>query len=414
MVRPANNLGNNLGSNVASPQQGQIRLTAQQLASLTSQQIVIRPSQNGTQQQILITRPASSVNSVKAVSGSPQYTKVVGSPVVGTSLQLNRPQVPPTSITQVSGVQFSGVQTQGKSVVTYLRQVKPDQPGNVNLQNIRLSGQNVRFSVASTAAYSPVTLTPTPSPQAPQQSSVIRLGTRAVAPGGQINLTQTSFPARQAAPSNATIVSSSFQLSVPSANGLTVQRQLRPNIVRNASKMIAPRIVQSAGVVKSDIQGVPSNNIVYKQGGSGGVSLLTQGRGEARMQDAASKEGLHLITADGKFINTEGLHLLSPNGTVLKAESLLQNITSNNKPSPEKPVLPSMDLNTQQLINNLQQPLPYQATSLSLSLPPPQVISSPSPLPPPQLLSPVTSSLSPLLPPPSSVLLSPSSSSLKV
>ena len=73
MVRPANNLtnklGNNLGNNVASPQQGQIRLTAQQLASLTSQQIVIRPSQNGTQQQILITRPASSVNSVKAVSG---------------------------------------------------------------------------------------------------------------------------------------------------------------------------------------------------------------------------------------------------------------------------------------------------------------------------------------------------------
>merc|ERR1719192_2435839 len=316
VVRPANNLANNLGTNVAnnlaSPQQGQIRLTAQQLASLTSQQIVIRPSQNGTQQQILITRPASSVNSVKAVSGSPQFTKVVGSPIGGTSLQLNRPQVPSTGITQVSGVQFSGVQTQGKSVVTYLRQVKPDQPGNVNLQNIRLSGQNVRFSVASTAASSPVTLKPTPSPQAPQQSSVIRLGTRAVAPGGQINLTQT---ARQAAPSNATIVSSSFQLSVPSANGPTVQRQLRPNIVRNASKMIAPRIVQSAaGVVKSDIQGVPSNNIVYKQGGSGGVSLLTQGRGEARMQDAASKEGLHLITADGKFINTEGLHLITADG----------------------------------------------------------------------------------------------------
>ena len=405
VVRPANSL-----SNQQQQQQGQIRLTAQQLASLTSQQIVIRPaSQNGSQQQILISRPATSVNSV-AASGQMQYTKVVGSPV-GTSVQLSRPQIPSSSVGQVSGaqVQISSVQSQGKSVVTYLRQVKPEQAGNVNLQNIRLSGQNVRFSAASTAA-GPVALSPAPA-FAPQ-SGVIRLGARAITPSSQLNLTQTSYSTRQAAPPNATVVSSSFQLSLPSAAGLAVQRQLRPNIVRSGAKMIAPRIVQSSGVVRSDVQGLPSNNIVYKQGGSGGVSLLTQGRGEARMQDGASKEGLHLITADGKFINTEGLHLLSPNGTVLKAESLLQNITSTSKPSPEKPGLPAMDVNTQQLINNLQQPLPYQATSLSLSLPPPQVVSAPSPLPPSQLLSPVTSSLSPLLSPPSSVLLSPSSSVL--
>ena len=397
VVRPATNAG----SQHQQPQ-GQIRLTAQQLASLTSQQIVIRPSQNGSQQQILISRPASSVNSVAASSGPTQQAKVVGSPVVRSQV---RPQLLSSSIAQVSGaqVQLSSVQSQGKSVVTYLRQVRPLEPGNVNLQNIRLSGQNVRFSAASTAS-NPVALAPAPS-LAPQ-SGVIRLGSRAITPNnGQLNLTQTSYSTRQASPANATVVSSSFQLSLPSATGIAVQRQPRPNIVRTGAKMIAPRIVQTSSIVRSDVQGLPSNNIVYKQGGSGGVSLLTQGRGEARMQDSASKEGLHLITADGKFINTEGLHLLSPNGTVLKAESLLQNITSTSKLSPEKP---SMDLNTQQLINNLQQPLPYQATSLSLSLPPPPVVSPPS-----QLLSPVTSSLSPsLLSPPSSVLLSPSSSVL--
>ena len=103
MVRPANSL---------SSAQGQIRLTAQQLASLTSQQIVIRPSQNGSQQQILISRPATSVNSVAAAPGQQmQFTKVVGSPV-GTSVQLSRPQVPvQSSVAQVSQVQFVGLES---------------------------------------------------------------------------------------------------------------------------------------------------------------------------------------------------------------------------------------------------------------------------------------------------------------
>ena len=411
MVRPANSPGSPLV-------QGQIRLTAQQIAGLTSQQIVIRPGQNGVQQQILISRPATSTSSVPASLGSPppQYTKVqpsLASPVQSFKV---RPGGGSPGQVSVSGnsVQYTTVNSQGKSVVTYLRQVRPDQPAGMNLQNIKLSGQNVRFSTSINGPGNMI-LTPTGPPAQP---GVIRLGTKSVPASPQPTpatlANHTRLPAPTISMSNTAVTSTvgGYQLGMTSISGVTLHKQ-KPNIVRSSAKMIAPRTVQSSGV-KNNLVGVQPNNIVYKQGPGNSVSLLSQSQGEARVQDAASKEGLQLITADGKFIDTEGLHLLSPNGTVLKAESLLQTISSTSKLSPEKqqqrprqqaPI--PLELNTQQLISHLQQPLPYQATSLSLSLPPPQVVSSAPPHPPLQLLSPVTSSLPPLLSPSSSVLLSP-------
>ena len=418
MVRPA--------SSTSSPVvQGQIRLTAQQLAGLTAnQQIVIRPGQNGTQQQILISRPTNS--SQPTISSPVQYTKVQASPnsmvtaTLASQAQYNK--VPMSTVLVSQGgalqyaktltsqatlgnnVQYSTVQTQGKSVVTYLRQVRPDQQGTMNLQNIKLSGQNVRFSSSNTIPTSMVL-----TPARPPQQGVIRLGTRLALPNQQptppqqfVNLNHTRLAAPTVTHSSQNSTPGATYMTMPNISNVGLQKQ-KPNIVRSpASKMIAPRTVQSDGI-KNNLIGFPSNNIVYKQGP--GVSLLTQNRGEARLQEAGPRDGLQLITADGKFINAEGLHLLSPNGTVLKAESLLQTI-SNSKLSPEKSALP-LELNPAKLISHLQQPLPYQATSLSLSLPPPQVVSSASPLPPPQLLSPVTCSLPPLLSPSSSVLLSP-------
>jgi len=439
--------------------EGQIRLTPQQLASLTnSQQIIIRPPNSNPRpqmnhQQIIIRNqhlPLSSPGS-------------------------SNPPVTPKTHSSISG--------KSQPVVTYLRQhsnnlnltrnAENTQTSGGVIQNIKLSGNslsNVRFSVANNLNTSNANNLILDTSNL-TNSNVIRLGARnisnirlptsSISPGislpytSKITLASTAGVNLQSNSVQSTGFSiqnsSSFTSSAVNNSGLTVHRQ-KPNVIRSipTAKQIAPKTVTNVNIPKSNhvvlnpIQ-VPQenlssqpNNILYSPKSSPQqVSLLTQNRNiqpKATSANSQKVEGLQLITADGKFINTDGLHLLSPNGTVLKAENLFHNLSFKPKTNSEQSTktdlksinnkignISATELSAQQLISNIQQPIPFQQnlSSSASKKPPPKIISNmPNILSPPispQVIAPRTSnsdskdlmtnpSLLPPHAPPSSIL----------
>jgi len=396
---------------------GQIRLTPQQLASLTNnQQIIIRPQQGGVRPQ---------VNTQQIIIRS-QHSQV---PSIGTSIQ-------PSPVTTKT---YSSISGKSQPVVTYLRQnsnnlsltKNPEntQSGSV-IQNIKLSGNNlsnVRFSVANNLSTSnPNNLILDASNLT--NSNVIRLGARnisnlrlptsSVSPGislpytSKITLPSSSGLNLQShgnAVQNSGISLQNASTYAPSTlnnSSITVHRQ-KPNVIRSlpTAKQIAPKNVANFNIPKSNhvvlnsIQtsqenaSTPPNNVMYSPKSSPQqISLLTPNRNiqpKTSLSSAHKVEGLQLITADGKFINTEGLHLLSPNGTVLKAENLFQNISLKPKANQEQTLqqdlktnnnkivnISATEINAQQLISNIQQPIPYQPNLSTSKKPPPKIISN--------------------------------------
>ena len=283
--------------------EGQIRLTPQQLASLTnSQQIIIRPPNSNPRpqastQQIIIRNQHLQASSLQGTAGT---AKTYSSSISGKS----------------------------QPVVTYLRQhsnnlsvvrnTENTQNSGGVIQNIKLSGNslsNVRFSVANNLTTSnannlildPSNLT---------NSNVIRLGARnisnirlptnSISPGISLPYTSKITLASSAgvnlqssghAVQNTGISlqnSSTYASSTVSNSGLTVHRQ-KPNVIRSlpAAKQIAPKNITNVNIPKSNhvvlnpIQ-VPQenissqpNNILYSPKSSHSpqqVSLLTQNR----------------------------------------------------------------------------------------------------------------------------------------
>jgi len=411
--------------------EGQIRLTPQQLASLTNnQQIIIRPPNSNARPQV----------STQQIIIRNQHLQAS---TTGPSLH----QASVTSKT------YSSISGKSQPVVTYLRQ----NPNNLNLtrnpentqhsgsviQNIKLSGNslsNVRFSVANNLTTSnannlildPSNLT---------NSNVIRLGARNIS---NIRLPTSSISSGISLPYTSKITlassagvnlqsssnavhntgislqnSSTYAPSTLNSSGLTVHRQ-KPNVIRSVptAKQIAPKNVTNFNIPKSnhvvlnpiqipqETAPSPSNNIMYSPKSSPQqVSLLTPNRNiqpKTTIANSQKVEGLQLITADGKFINTEGLHLLSPNGTVLKAENLFQNLSFKPKLNAEQSLQPDLktnnnkianisatEISAQQLISNIQQPIPYQ----------PNLSSSASKKPPPKIISNMPNILSPPMSP---------------
>jgi len=409
---------------------GQIRLTPQQLASLTNnQQIIIRPQGSSVRPQ---------VNTQQIIIRN-QHSQV---PTMGTSIQ-------PAPVTTKT---YSSISGKSQPVVTYLRQNSnnlnssrnPENTQNSGsvIQNIKLSGNNlsnVRFSVANNLTTSNANNLILDASNL-TNSNVIRLGARnisnlrlptsSISPGislpytSKITLPSTTGVNLQS--SNNAVQHSGISLQnsstyAPSTfnnSAVTVHRQ-KPNVIRSlpATKQIAPKNVTSLNIPKANhvvmnsIQTTQENvspqpnNIMYSPKSSPQqVSLLTPNRNiqpKTPLSNNQKVEGLQLITADGKFINTEGLHLLSPNGTVLKAENLFQNISLKQKISNEQTLQPDLktnnnkivnisatEINAQQLISNIQQPIPYQ----------PNLSSSTSKKPPPKIISNMPNILSPPIP----------------
>jgi len=402
VIRPQGSLQGNQ-SLIIRPSQlsdGQIRLTPQQLANLTNnQQIIIRPPQNSIRPQV-----------------STQQIIIRNQPAQGTTPAPSQP-IPVTAKTLPSGP--------GKSqpVVTYLRQntnslnltKNPENTlssGGV-IQNIKLSGNslsNVRFSVANNLTTSNASSLILDTSNL-TNSNVIRLGARnisnlrlpasSISSGislpytSRISLSSPVVENQQASVasnhnSKVSLQSSiNFASSTSSTSTLTVQRQ-KPNVIRAipSAKHIAPKNIPVASGLKNnhvvlnqiqigqDNSSIPANNTINLKSSPQQVSLLSQNRNiqpKMTISNAQKVEGLQLITADGKFINTEGLHLLSPNGTVVKAENLFQNISLKSKGNSDVSATQDVkinnnkveninvtEMNAQQLISNIQQPIPYQ------------------------------------------------------
>lgn len=410
---------------------GQIRLTPQQLASLTNnQQIIIRPPQSS---------PRPQVSTQQIIIRNQHLQSSTSGPIIQ--------HAPVTSKT------YSSISGKSQPVVTYLRQNannlnlvrNPENTQNSGgvIQNIKLSGNslsNVRFSVANNLTTSNANNLILDASNL-TNSNVIRLGARnisnlrlptsSISPGislpytSKITLPSSSGVNLQSSsnavqnPGISLQNSSTYASSTLNNSGLTVHRQ-KPNVIRSlpSAKQIAPKNVTNFNIPKSNhlvlnpIQ-IPqentspqSNNIMYSPKSSPQqVSLLTPNRNiqpKTTLSNSQKVEGLQLITADGKFINTEGLHLLSSNGTVLKAENLFQNISFKPKINSEQTLqtdlktnnnkianISATEISAQQLISNIQQPIPYQ----------PNLSSSASKKPPPKIISNMPNILSPPMSP---------------
>ena len=382
---------------------GHIRITPQQLASLTGngqQQIVVRSQQLKSpvrpQQFIIKTSPtvsqpvmlstASPVNNLthkhpimiqKKPGGSPVKSYVVGG-LANTKLA-------------------SPVQPPGQSVVTYIKQ---NNTNNAKSLPVNTQGSAVRVAAPTNTNLDSI-LT----------SNLIKLG-------GTKQVSTVRLPAGSNLSSSVRISgSSSVTLpTVPISSAILQLQASKPavsliNMANSTSPKRSHVLVNTIHNTKSATRTSP-----------GQISLLSPSRSVTPKPLTSSSpklEGLQLVTADGKFINAQGLHLLSPNGTVVKAENVLQNISL----SPEKSGA-AVTETAQQLISNIQQPLPLtpgDSLSLSPAKPPLGILSTGSPPPLPIIpnirlpTSPVkdakdlllTKAVSPskILPPPPSLLL---------
>ena len=366
---------------------GHIRITPDQLASLTAnthQQIVVRSQQVKSparpQQFIIKTSPASQPVMISAAS--PVHNLTQKQPIV---IQKK------TAVSSVKNLVVGGsnnaklstsLQSPAQSVVTYIKQK------NINIVKslpVNTQGTSVRLSRPATNNIESML----------SSSNVIKLGANHsnLSPGVRISATPSvSLP------------------TVPVSSAILQLDTSKPpvtNITNNTSPV-------RRHVVVNTIQ----NSKSVSRSSSGQISLLSPTKiiSPKPLTNSSPKlEGLQLVTADGKFINAQGLHLLSPNGTVVKAENVLQNISL----SPEQPARVSET--AQQLISNIQQPVPFSpGDSISPAKPPPGILSSsPPPLPViPKIMLPtspvkeakdllLTKAVSPskILPPPPSLLL---------
>ena len=348
---------------------GHIRITPDQLASLTAnthQQIVVRSQQVKSparpQQFIIKTSPTSQPVMISAAS---QPIVIQKKTAVSSVKNL---VVGGTNNARLS----TSLQSPAQSVVTYIKQK------NINIVKslpVNTQGTSVRLSRPATNNIESIL----------SSSNVIKLGANHsnLSPGVRISATPSvSLP------------------TVPVSPPVT-------NITNNTSPVRRHVVVNTIQNSKSVSRSSP-----------GQISLLSPTKiisPKPLTTSSPKLEGLQLVTADGKFINAQGLHLLSPNGTVVKAENILQNISL----SPEQPGRVSET--AQQLISNIQQPVPFSpGDSISPAKPPPGILSSsPPPLPViPKIMLPtspvkdakdllLTKAVSPskILPPPPSLLL---------
>ena len=390
---------------------GQIRITPQQLASLTSnsQQIVVRPQQAVRQAVRQTVRPQQFI--IKTSNPAPQSG--VSTTSSGSNLLHKQPvviQKKPGVMSPVKSYVVGGAQSQPQSqtqpVVTYIKQ---NNSNNINI--VKSSPVNTR-TVRSTVSTVSTSLESILS-----SSNMIKLGTKQVSalrlPAGSNLSSGVRISGTAAALPTVPISSAMLQLQPTPPLNITTT-----NSSPKRTQIVVNTIQHNKPLTKTSPQQIsllsPPRNITPKPVSSSSPKL----------------EGLQLLTADGKFINAQGLHLLSPNGTVVSAENLLQNISLKPPVSSSPGQSGRVTDTAQQLISNIQQPLPLSLNtglelpplSLSPTKPPPGILSASSPPPLPILphvklpTSPVkdskdlllTKAVSPskILPPPPSLVLS--------